>query len=77
MTALQEEISAERLAKLVGTVHRTLVETDAGDYLEARLPDNAVVRVKADPALIGRYAYVKITAAKSYILEGDIIDQED
>ena len=77
MTALQEEISAERLSALVGTVHRTLVESDAGDYLEARLPDNAVVRVKGDPSLIGQYAYVTITAAKSFILEGDIINQED
>ena len=74
MTALQEEISGERLATLVGSVRRTLIETDAGDYLEARLPDNAVVRVQGDPSLIGEYANVKITGARSFILTGEIIN---
>ena len=77
MTALQEEISGERLATLVGSVKRTLIESDAGEYLEARLPDNAVVRVKGDATLIGQYANVKITGARSFILTGEIINQEE
>ncbi len=72
MTALQEELSAQRLAKLVGTVQRALIESDAGEYLEARLPENSVVRVKGEPDLIGQYAEVRITGARSFILTGEI-----
>jgi tRNA-2-methylthio-N6-dimethylallyladenosine synthase len=72
MTALQEELSAQRLAKLVGTVQRALIESDAGEYLEARLSENSVVRVKGAPDLIGRYAEVRITGARSFILTGEI-----
>ncbi len=72
MTALQEDLSGERLAKLVGTVQKALVETDAGAYFEARLPDNSVVRVAATPDDIGKHVLVRITTARSFILTGDI-----
>ena len=72
MTALQEELSGERLAQLVGTVQKALVETDAGEYFEARLPDNSVVRVEATPEDIGQHVMVRITAARSFILTGEI-----
>ena len=72
MTALQEELSGERLAAFVGTTQKALVETDAGDYYEARLPDNSVVRVQAAPEDIGRHVQVRIDTARSFILTGTI-----
>lgn len=72
MTALQEELSGQRLAKLVGTVQKALIESDAGDYLEARLSENSVVRVQGTPDDIGKHALVRITAARSFILMGEI-----
>lgn len=73
MTALQETVSAKRLATFVGTEQKALLENDAGDYLEARLSENSVVRVQGDPSLLGRYATVRITDARSFILKGEII----
>ncbi len=74
MTALQEELSGERLFHVVGTTQRALLEAETGDYLEARLPDNSIVRVQGDPARIGEFVTVRITGARSYILTGEIED---
>lgn len=74
MTALQESLSAQRLQRLVGTVQRTLIENNAGGYLEARLPENSVVRVQGGDELIGRHALVRITGARSFILTGEITE---
>lgn len=73
MTALQETLSAQRLQALVGTEQKALLESDAGEYLEARLPENSIVRVQGDPARIGETVTVRITGARSFILTGDII----
>ena len=72
MTALQEEISAERLKAVVGTTQRALLEAEAGGFLEARLADNSIVRVQGDPARVGEFITVRITGARSYILTGEI-----
>ncbi len=72
MTELQESLSAKRTAAMVGQTKKALLETAVGDFLEARLPDNVIVRVKGDPSWIGRHATVKITQAKSWILLGEI-----
>ena len=74
LTDLQETLSAERLQTLVGTTQRALLETDAGEFLEARLAENSIVRVKGDPARLGEYATVRITGARSYIVTGEIIE---
>ena len=76
LTALQEEISGERLAKLVNTVQRALIETVGEGYLEARLADNSVVRVAGDDSLVGTHQWVRITSARSWIMTGDICSIE-
>ena len=76
LSALQEEISAERLAKLVGTEQRALLETVEDGYVEARLASNSVVRVEADPALVGRYATIRIDDARSWIMHGTVLSVE-
>ncbi len=74
LTDRQEQIAAKRLSKLVGSTHRALLENACDGFLEARLPDNVIVRVDGDPALCGRYATVEITQAKSWILLGRICE---
>ena len=74
MTALQERLSAKRTAVMVGKEYKTLIETATDHFLEARLPNNVIVRVQGDASLVGRHAIVRITEAKSWILFGDIID---
>lgn len=72
MTALQESLSAARLAGMVGSVRRALIEAACDGYLEARLPENILVRVDEGAAPVGSYAQVEITEAKSWILYGRI-----
>lgn len=72
MNRVQEGIAARRLAAMVGTRRRALIESAGDGFLEARLPENVVVRVAGDPTLIGRYARIAITSAKSWIAEGEI-----
>jgi tRNA-2-methylthio-N6-dimethylallyladenosine synthase len=76
LSALQEEVSAERLAKLVGTEQRALLESVGEGFVEARLASNSVVRVQADSSLIGRYATIRIDDARSWIMNGTVLSVE-
>lgn len=76
LSDLQEDVSAERLAKLVGTEQRALLETAEEGYVEARLASNSVVRVEADPSWIGRYATIRIDDARSWIMHGTVLSIE-
>ena len=77
LTALQEKLSGERLSKLVGTTHRVLIESEGDGFLEARLPENSVVRVEGKPELVGKHAMVEITAARSFVVQGVIRSVEN
>ena len=77
LSALQEEVSAERLAKLVGTEQRALLESVGEGFIEARLASNSVVRVQADLSLIGRYATIRIDDARSWIMNGTVLSVEE
>ncbi len=72
LNKLQETISGERLAELVGTRQRALLESVGKGYLEARLPDNGVVRVAGEESWIGRYAEIEIEDARSWVMHGHI-----
>ena len=76
LSDLQEAVSAERLARLVGTEQCALLETAEDGYVEARLPSNSVVRVEIDPANIGRHAIVRIDDARSWIMHGTVLSIE-
>lgn len=76
LSDLQEEISAERLAKLVGTEQRALLENAEDGYIEARLANNSVVRVQADPSMIGRHATIRIDEARSWVMNGTVLHIE-
>lgn len=77
MNRVQEEIAAGRLARMVGTTRRALLESAEDGFLEARLPENVVVRVQGDAAWIGKHAQVTVTSAKSWIAEGHIDSIEE
>ena len=76
LSAVQEAVSAESLAKLVGTEQRALLESVGEGFVEARLASNSVVRVQADPELIGRYATIRIDDARSWIMNGTVLSVE-
>ncbi len=77
MNKVQEEIAARRLAQMVGTQRRALIESEKDGFLEARLPENVVVRVQGDPQWIGHYAAVTVTSAQSWIADGRVDYVED
>ena len=77
LSAVQEAVSAESLAKLVGTEQRALLESVGEGFIEARLASNSVVRVQADPALIGRHATIRIDDARSWIMNGTVLSVEE
>lgn len=76
LSDLQEQVSAERLAQLVGSEQRALLETAEDGYVEARLASNSVVRVQVDPMYVGRYAVVRIDDARSWIMHGTVLSIE-
>ena len=71
---LQEKISAQRCAEMVGTTQRVLFEekTKKDGILGARTSGNIVVEVPADEKLIGSFGEVEITEAGNWILKGKI-----
>ena len=77
LTALQEEMSAQRLAPLVGTEQRALLETAEEGYIQARLADNSVVRLEVDATHIGRYASIRIDDARSWVMHGTVLSIEE
>ena len=75
LTALQEQVAGERQQERIGTVHRALIEIDRETYLEARLQDNTIVRVAGgDASMVGQYKQIKITAARSFVVHGEIVE---
>ncbi len=69
---LQEKIAARRSAGMVGKTVKALIEHAEGSFLQARLPDNTVVRVNGDASMVGKRALVEITDAKNWLLTGQI-----
>ena len=70
---VQETISAERCAAMVGETVRVLVEEETGgSRYQGRTQGNVVVDFKAPESYIGRFMDIKITAARNWILQGEI-----
>ncbi len=71
---LQEQISAERTAAMLGKTCRVLVEEQAKEgILNARTQGGVVVEVPGNTALIGSFQNAEITEARNFILRGRIL----
>jgi tRNA-2-methylthio-N6-dimethylallyladenosine synthase len=79
LTRLQSAIDAgyrAASARMLGSVERVLVTGHAvrnTDELAARTENNRVVNLSGEAGLIGRYADVRITAAQSHSLRGELV----
>ena len=71
---VQEEIAAQRCSDMVGRVERVLVEEKAKKEgrLCGRTSGNIIVEFDGDDSLIGSFRNVKITAARNWILSGEL-----
>ena len=76
LTELANRISGEKHAAYEGKTLRVLVDGETGkaEYnLSARTNGGRLVHLKGDPALIGKFVEVTITASNTWALYGEII----
>ena len=79
LLTIQDTISFEKNLEYEGNVVKVLVDSVSKrqnmNTLSARTATNKLVHFKADEALIGHFAYVKIEKARAFDLEGAIITE--
>ena len=76
LTALQDQISAEKHAAYIGRTLRCLMDGESGDEtfpISGRTPGNRLVRAKGSADVIGQFCQVNITGANKWSLFGEII----
>lgn len=75
---VQEEIAARRCQKMVGTTERVLVEerNEKSRLLSGRTNSSVVVEFPGEDRLLGEYVTVKITSARSWMLQGEPVAEE-
>ena len=72
----QEEIAARRTASMVGQTYRVLVEPNEKEgWLTGRTSGNISIDFEGDSSLIGQFADVEVTEAKTWILFGRLSDK--
>lgn len=76
LTALQENIAAERTASMNGKVYRVLVEETGRKegYLSGRTEGNVIIEFPGDESLIGSFRTVKVNEPKTWIVFGELTD---
>ena len=74
LCAVQEEIAAKRCQSAVGTVQRVLVEEEGKreGMLSGRTDGNVIVDFPGPASLVGQFADVRVTAARNWILTGEL-----
>ena len=72
----QDEIAMALVKAQVGQTVRVLVEGYGRNEgtLSGRLDNNLTVEFKADPALMGSYAMVRLTGARATVLLGELVE---
>ena len=79
LTELSNRISGEKHAEYEGKTLRVLIDGETGreEYnLSSRTDGGRLVHLKGDPALIGTFADVTITASNTWALYGEIRNSE-
>ena len=77
LLALGAEIADERNARFLGRTLRVLVEDvskNEPDKLTARGDPVRPIHFAGPPSLIGQFVHVRITEAKTYCLEGEVVE---
>ena len=73
---VQEEIAARRSAAMVGQIYRVLVEerNEKSGLLSGRTASSVVIDFPGGEELVGQYTDVKVTAARSWMLSGELAE---
>ena len=73
LLALQNAVSEEKHAALVGRTLRCLTDGRDGELLTARTDGGRLVRFSGDASLIGRFVPIRITGSTTWSLTGETI----
>ncbi|KEO80939.1 tRNA (N6-isopentenyl adenosine(37)-C2)-methylthiotransferase MiaB [Tumebacillus flagellatus] len=79
LNEVQDRISLEINKSLEGKVLRVLVESESKnnpDVLQTRTDSNKIVHVRASKDLIGQFVNVRVTEAKTWTLNGELVSEE-
>ncbi|MBE6823869.1 MAG: tRNA (N6-isopentenyl adenosine(37)-C2)-methylthiotransferase MiaB [Ruminococcaceae bacterium] len=74
----QEEIAAKRCENMVGSTQKVLVEEKSSNkegILSGRTNGNIIVEFAGDESLIGSFKNIKITKARNWILNGELVKE--
>ncbi len=75
---VQEEIAAKRCANMVGSIQKVLVEEKSSNkagILTGRTNGNIIVEFAGEDCLIGSFKNIKITKARNWILNGELVKE--
>lgn len=72
LTSLQEKITSDRNAKMVGKTFKVLCDEADGEKVWGRTSGNQIVEFKGTPDMVGKFLNVKITEAGNYVLKGQL-----
>jgi len=76
---IQNSISLSENSRLIGSKFKVLVEgySTRDNHLEGRLENNIIVNFNGESSLIGKFAIIEITGARSFYLEGRVWQKDN
>ena len=72
LTLAQEQIASKRCQKMLGKTYRVLAEEYNDGMLSGRTDGSVMIDFPGDELLVGSFCQVKVTAARNWILSGEI-----
>ena len=72
LTLAQEQIASKRCQKMLGKTYRVLAEEYNDGMLSGRTDGSVMIDFPGDESLVGSFCQVKVTAARNWILSGEI-----
>lgn len=79
LTDLQEQIAAQRTARMIGKTYRVLAENVSRSdtaVICGRTSGNIIIEFPAPQSVIGQFVNVRVTQARSWIVSGELADSE-
>lgn len=76
LLAVQEEIAAQRTAKMKDKVYRVLCEEKAKreGFISGRTSGNIIIEFRAPESVIGTFRNVRATECKTWVVDGELCD---
>lgn len=73
LTLAQEEIASARCRETIGKTYRVLCEECVDGVASGRTDGSVMIDFPGDESLVGNFCTVKVTAARNWILSGELV----